>query len=71
MYARFARAVANEDSTICDDDDALLFIEAGSHVSRADAQGICQKYMASRIAVGWFEISDPQTGDTIRIEMGK
>ena len=71
MYARFARAVANADQSICDDDQGLLFIQVGSHLSREDAQGMCQRYVAARIAAGWFEVADPETGEVVRVEVAR
>jgi hypothetical protein len=71
MYARFARAVANADQSICDDDQALLFIQMGSHLSETAAQGMCQRYLAERVAAGWFEVADPESGEVVRVEVGK
>jgi hypothetical protein len=71
MYARFARAVANADATICEDDQALLFIQIGSRLGRIEAQAMCERYIGERISAGWFEVADPSTGEVVRIEVAK
>jgi hypothetical protein len=69
MYARLARAVAAGDDSICDDDKTVMFIQYGSHVGKDTAHQICVTYIDDHIALGWFEVSDPATAETIRIDM--
>jgi hypothetical protein len=71
MYAKLAVAVLNGDSSACDDSQITTFIMAGSHANAAAANGMCTAYFATRQHDGWFEVSDPATADTIRIEMAQ
>jgi len=69
MYAKLAVAVLNSDTSACDDQQVVTFISEGSHVDGKEARSICAAYMSKTATQGYFEVSDPATADTIRIEI--
>jgi hypothetical protein len=68
-FAVFARAVLAGDPSVCDWPTIDQWVRVSAHV--LDGSAACRESLAYLARRGWFSVSDPASGETFTVDIGR
>ncbi len=68
IEAVLARALMSGNDAACDEPVVALWISIGSHVANGSAA--CRESLKSLTAQGYFTVTDPETGESLKVVLG-